>query len=221
MTGYIISFSFVSIIILIATILGKLKKVGIEGTRKLVHISVSNWWFIAMLYFVNPISASVVPFCFIIINYLSYKKQLFSAIERGEGKKDLGTVYYSVSLFLLVLLTFSLNKPEIGLLGILIMGYGDGFAALVGKKWGTKPLAFNKNKTVEGSITVFILSIIITFLILTYYYPQVSLNIALLISLSMGVFAFLIEALTPNGFDNLTLPLITSGIFYYIVNNLI
>lgn len=221
MAGYIISFSFVSIVILIATILGKFGKVKIEGTRKLVHISVSNWWFIAMYYFVNPIEASVVPFCFIIINYLSYKKQLFAAIERGEGKKDLGTVYYSISLFILVLLSFSLNKPEVGLLGILIMGYGDGFAALVGKKWGTKPLFLNKNKTFEGSLTVFIFSIIITFSVLKYYYPFISINLCLIISLILGVFSFLVEALTPNGFDNLTLPLLTSGVFYYIVQYLI
>jgi phytol kinase len=219
--GYITSFLFVFLVIGISTILEKLKLVGIEGSRKIIHIGVCNWWFIAMYFFDKPIKAAIVPACFIVINYISYKKNVFSAMERGEGSEDLGTVYYSISLFLLALWTFYLQKPEIGLLGILVMGYGDGFAALVGKKWGKTPIFLNKKKSVQGSLTVLIFSTIITLAIINYYYTSISLPNGILIGLAIGLLSTVVEAISPNGFDNLSLPLVSSVGFYGVVHYLI
>ncbi len=216
--GFVISFGFVFLIIGISTILEKLNVFEIEGSRKFIHIGVSNWWFLAMYFFLNPIEAALMPLCFIVINYISYKKKIFSAMERGEGRKDLGTVYYSISLLILALWTFYIEKPEVGLLGVLIMGYGDGFAALIGGKWGKTSIPFDKEKSLEGSLTVFFFSILITFLILSHSYTNISFTINILISLLMGVLATIIEGITPNGFDNLSLPIITSVVFFALTN---
>lgn len=216
--GFVISFGFVFLIIGISTILEKLNVFEIEGSRKFIHIGVSNWWFLAMYFFSNPIEAALMPLCFIVINYISYKKKIFSAMERGEGRKDLGTVYYSISLLILALWTFYIEKPEVGLLGVLIMGYGDGFAALIGGKWGKTSIPFDKEKSLEGSLTVFVFSILITFLILSHSYTNISFTINILISLLMGVLAAIIEGITPNGFDNLSLPIITSVVFFALTN---
>ncbi len=216
--GFVISFGFVFLIIGISTILEKLNVFEIEGSRKFIHIGVSNWWFLAMYFFSNPIEAALMPLCFIVINYISYKKKIFSAMERGEGRKDLGTVYYSISLLILALWTFYIEKPEVGLLGVLIMGYGDGFAALIGGKWGKTSIPFDKEKSLEGSLTVFFFSILITFLILSHSYTNISFTINILISLLMGVLAAIIEGITPNGFDNLSLPIITSVVFFALTN---
>lgn len=216
--GYAVSFGFVFLIIGISTILEKLNVFEIEGSRKFIHIGVSNWWFLAMFFFSDPIEAAIMPLCFIFINYISYKKNLFSAMERGQGKKDLGTVYYSISLLILALWTFYLEKPEVGLLGILIMGYGDGFAALVGGKWGRTSIPFDKEKSLEGSLTVFFFSIVITFLILSHSYANISIVSSIFISVFIGVLAAIIEGITPNGFDNLSLPLITSLVFFALTN---
>lgn len=215
--GFIVSFLFVFLVIGIATILEKASILGSEGSRKLIHIGVCNWWFIAIYYFEDPLMVAIVPACFVVINYVSYKKNVFTAMERGSGKEDLGTVYYAISLLILALWTFYIHKPIIGLLGILIMGYGDGFAAVVGKRWGNHPLPFNKNKSWEGSFTVFVFAFIITMLIVNVSFGVIDFMQGLLISMIIGIISAVIEAFTPYGFDNLTLPIGMSIVFYTLM----
>ena len=114
------------------------KKFGKEATRKYMHIMLSNWWIIAMIFFDNVIWASICPAIFIIVNFISYKYKLIKTMEREEND-GFGTVYYAISLLVLVIITFKvINKPWIGLCGVLVMGYGDGLAAIIGKKVNSK-----------------------------------------------------------------------------------
>lgn len=216
--GYIISFLFVFVVIGLATVFQKKGILMEEGSRKMIHIGVSNWWILAMIFFDSPWEASIVPLCFVAINYVSYKKQLFSAMERDGQKEDLGTVYYAVSLFLLAMWTFWMKRPEIGLLGILIMGYGDGFAAIVGKKFGRRKLPWNQKKTLAGSGMVFFFGAVITMIVLRLYYPQISGLECVWIGIIMGVLSFGVESVTPFGLDNLSLPILSSLMFYGLMN---
>ena len=52
--GIILSFIYVFIILGLSTLLQK-RGLSTEGSRKLVHIGVSNWWLIAMACFNNVI----------------------------------------------------------------------------------------------------------------------------------------------------------------------
>ncbi len=129
--GILTSYIFIGIIIMLAKLF---EKFGKEASRKFIHISLANWWFIAMYFFDNAIWASLVPLSFVIINYISYKKNLISVMER-ESQDGLGTVYYALSLLIISIFTFGIIKrPEIGLCSILIMGYADGLAAVIGKR---------------------------------------------------------------------------------------
>ena len=154
--GIICSFIFVAAVLGLSTYLSSRGIIKGEGSRKLIHIGVSNWWIIAMVFFDNPFFAALVPAIFIAINYISYKKQLIKAMERNGGKKDLGTVYYAVSLFILALLSFSeKGEPYIGAIGILVMGYGDGIAAVIGEKLGKIPLGPMKAvKTIKVTLGI-------------------------------------------------------------------
>ena len=98
---------------------------GAETSRKLVHILLSNWILLALAVYHSAWTACVLPACFILLNYISYRKGLFSAIEREENNTP-GTVWYAVSLFLLCLAGYSLGTPWIAACGMLAMGYGDG-----------------------------------------------------------------------------------------------
>ena len=161
--------------------------------------------------------AIIPPITFIILNYLSYRMNLLKAMERG-GNGNLGTVYFPISLLILVVLTFGvLKNPYIGAIGILVMGYGDGLAAVIGKAYGKHKFAFGKS--IEGSLAMFIISFIVVFV--------VSINIAsilvsLILALGVAAFATMIELLTPKGLDNLSVPLGSS--FYFLstfINSLI
>ncbi len=213
-SGILISIIFVFLIIGTASLMKKLNILSTEGSRKFIHIGVSNWWIIAMIFFDNNISAAIVPGLFVIINYISYKKQIFNAMERDGSKKDLGTVYYAISLLTLSLITFK-NKDfaYIGALGILIMGYGDGFAAIIGTKYGKhKFKIFGNDKSIEGSLAMFLCSFLVSIVILYMFNP---FNV-LLYSFILALLSTVLELLSPFGLDNLTVPL-GSAMFFYII----
>lgn len=212
--GIIISFLFVILLIVISSLLGKKKILSNEGTRKFIHIGVSNWWIIAMYYFDNKFYASVVPFVFIITNYLSYRFNIVKAMERVGERNSMGTVYFPISLFILVLISFGPSShPYIGALGILIMGYGDGFAAIAGKKYGSsKYYILGSEKSLQGTLTMFAVSAIVAFAVLSIYSPEGAFRNSALLALVATV----LESITPYGMDNLTVPILTT-LFYQLV----
>ena len=203
--GLIVSYVFIGIIIISAKFF---EKAGKEASRKYIHIMLSNWWFIAMFFFDSAIWASIGPISFIIINYLSYKKDLIKVMERDEENKDgLGTVYYALSLFLVVIFTFGIiHRPEVGLCAILIMGYGDGLAAVIGRS--VKSISYkvgNTTKTIAGSATMFFIS----FLIVAIFLASIQSDMWFLKSILLAISATVIEAVSIKGTDNITVPVFT------------
>lgn len=211
--GIMISLIFIVLIILSAKLV---EKAGKEASRKYIHIFLCNWWFIAMYFFIDAIWAAVVPFLFVIINYISYKKGIIDVMERNNEEDGLGTVYYAISLFVLAIVTFGIIKdPKIGLIGILVMGYGDGLAAIIGKKVKSKEYKVGKDttKTLAGSATMFFVTFILVsiFLIhIPFWYIK---------ALVASTIVTLIEAISIKGTDNITVPLVTSGIIYLLLHS--
>ena len=206
--GIVVSVIFMVIIFISAKVF---EKAGKEASRKYIHIMLSNWWIIAMVFFDNIFAAAFLPALFIVINYLSYKKGIIKVMEREEGaenKESLGTVYYAISLFILAIVTFGpLKNPLIGLCGIIVMGYGDGLAAVIGQAVNSPEYkVLGNKKTVAGSIAMFCVSLIVIAGFLQYnHVPNVALKSVLISVLLTGV-----EAASIKGTDNLTVPLITS-----------
>lgn len=190
--------------------------VGDEESRKLVHILLSNWILLAIAVYRSMWGACILPACFIPLNYLSYRKGFFSAIER-EKENTLGTVWYAVSLFLLCLVGYSLNMPWIAACGMLGMGYGDGLGALVGKHWGKLHFPnIHSSKSLEGTFTVMLFSGLTVWFVCEIYVPNLTPNFALHAALACSVPAAAIELFTPCGIDNLTLPLGISLIVFLL-----
>ena len=191
------SYLFVFGMIGLATLLTKVGLLNNEGGRKFIHIAVGNWMIVAALLFDDMILALIPPFTFIIINYLSYRFHWFKAMERTDSStKDLGTVYYAISLFVVVLADYRLfDDWTFSVLPILVLAYGDGLSAIVGTSLSSRKLV--GNKTLYGTLTMFVVSLIVAYVMIS------NLWIVLLI----GVAASLIELFSPKGIDNLTLPL--------------
>ena len=202
--GLVASYAFVALIILLAK---PFEKLGKEASRKFIHIMLANWWLIAMYFFENAIWASIAPITFIIINYLSYKKDLIRVMER-ENQDGLGTVYYAISLLLIAIYTFGIiNRPEIGLCASLIMGYSDGIASIVGKTIKSYEYKIgNTTKTLAGSLAMFIM----TFIILVFFLSKSGTDLFILKSLILSAILTIVEAISIKGTDNLTLPVIAT-----------
>jgi phytol kinase len=206
--GFVVSIIYIGLVIVSANVFAK---AGKEASRKYIHILLSNWWIIAMVFFKGPVVASILPGLFIIINYVSYKKDLIKVMERDEGeenKESLGTVYYAISLFVLALLTFGpLNNPFIGLCGIAVMGYGDGLAAVIGQAVNSPKYTFKgTTKSLAGSLAMFLVTLMIFAGYLWYMQaPYVAIKSILV---ALGITA--LEAVSIKGTDNLTVPLVTA-----------
>ena len=192
-----------------------------EVARKIVHIGVSNWFFIYYFCFTSSLWAIVGLGAFALINFFLTASGAFSAIFGKQAqKRSWGVVYYPLSL-ILVLILYELglgSKLDVGC-AILGMGYGDGLAALVGLKWGKKKLfegfagkaflgeTFSRSKkTVLGSVTMWVVVALIVFALKSF---SCGCSLALaFFSLLIGLVAAIFEAITPFGLDNISVPVV-------------
>ncbi|MDD4570746.1 MAG: DUF92 domain-containing protein [Tepidanaerobacteraceae bacterium] len=220
-TGVIISMIFVVLVLIASEVIRRIGSFSTEFTRKFIHIGVSHWWIVAMCYIKDIRYAIIPPIIFVLLNYFSYKKDLIKSMERGKDSSDLGTVYFPISLIILILLTWDggflgSDLKYLGALGALTMGYGDGFAAIIGQNFGSRKYkVFGNEKSLEGSIGMFLFSFMVTTIILS---NSIGLDINnVRISFVVAVIAALTEALTPFGFDNLTVPIISVFASYYLI----
>ena len=211
--GIIISFAYIASLMVAAKYFERFDK---EASRKFIHILLANWWLIAMAFFDNVIWAMVPPIAFVIINFASYKLNLIKVMERDKATEDsIGTVYFAASLIPLVILSFGVtHNPLIGLIGFFSMTYGDGFAALVGKSIKSKEYQiFGCMKTIAGSIAMFLLSWLITMAVFAY----ANVEMWVLKSILIAVVATILEAISIKGTDNLTVPIASSVIAYFMM----
>ncbi len=190
--GMIILIIYLIFCLLITKILYKKNYLNQNFSRKFLHILLSNIFLLLISFIDNLYLAISIPLCFIFINYLIHHYHLFQAIDRKED--HLGIVYYAISFFLIVLFSYLFGLKQEGALCILILGYGDGLAGLIGSTIGKHSLL---EKTWEGSITLFI-SVFLLCLIFSF---PVSFSFV------VATISMLIELLSKRGLDNLYLPL--------------
>ncbi|MFT8704378.1 DUF92 domain-containing protein [Bifidobacterium aquikefiricola] len=225
-----ISLAYILLVLGLATLVARIQGGRSEYSRKLVHILVGNWVFITP-FFTSLWAVALVPFTFIIVNALSIRFHFFKAMTREH--ENLGTVYYAFSMFALSSAAYLLGWKELAFIGLLTMAYGDGFASLVGGRWGKHhPFSFAREKSLEGSITVAVAAFLVTLACIalipelhsdlktTFYSWQygdsVSMRIfiaeSILIALATGIFAAFVELTGKHGCDNLSVPIAT-GLF--------
>ena len=214
--GIVVSYLYIGLAIIAAK---GFEKKGKEASRKFIHIMLGNWWIIAMYFFTNVWFAMFVPATFIIINYLSYKKGIIKVMERDE-QDGLGTVYYAVSLLILTIVSFGIFKqPALGLVPTLVMAYGDGLAAVIGKNIKSKRYKLGESKkSFAGSITMFIIS---SLLIGRYFFFNHSTIFWAsahwpVVSCLAGFAITGLEAVSGKGTDNITVPLSTLALLLLI-----
>ena len=215
--GILGSFALVFIVLGVAGLLLRTGLVSPGISRKVVHIGVSNWWLFAMAAIDALWAAAIGPVVFILFNSFSYARSLIPAMDIGAPKENLGTIYFPISLLTAVLLCYGGLFPlHAGAVGILVMGYGDGGAALFGTRFGRRSLrifGFQHTKTLAGSAAMLLISSSVTAAVAFFAQPEMRFPALLLIAVLTGLFAAGVELFTPRGIDNLTVPILTT-IFY-------
>ena len=186
-------------------------RINPEYSRKVIHIMLGNFYFIALLYFSDWYFACFGPFVFIFVNYFSVKYRYIKLmlrhnkkIKNGEIYYDYGTVYYAISLTIITIYSWKIKKPEIGLCPFLSMAFGDGFACVIGSSIKSPSIfIFESKKSLIGSFTMFF----ITFLIYNIFFWYYNINMGMIKAFFMGIISMLLEAISPYATDNLTVPI--------------
>jgi phytol kinase len=209
---------WIGLLLLVASLLNRFVQGNSELVRKVVHIGTGNvilfaWW-LHIPAFVG-VGASILAS---IVTLLSYSFPILPGIN-SVGRKSLGTFFYAVSIGVLVAWFWTINKPQYAALGILVMAWGDGLAALVGQKFGKHPYKIWENqKSWEGSGTMAVVSFIVSSLI--FLSIQGNNWQTWLVSLIVAILATTLEAFSVYGIDNLTVPLGSAALGFFLMEYL-
>lgn len=182
---------------------GKKLRMQPETIRKWIHIAVGHWVFLALAWMEHWYVAITPLLFFTLINWITLK--------RGTGRMNqvervsYGTVYYPMALALLVLFFFE-QEPMALVAGSMVLAWGDGLAALVGKRFGKTFYTRGKiRRSFEGSIAMFLASfLVLTVTFLLYEEPA---WLAVSYGFLLANIAALIEAVSYRDTDNLLIPL--------------
>jgi dolichol kinase len=195
-----------------------------ELFRKLLHfIAFSS--VIVMIYAAkNWISASLVPVFIIMLMYpglsLAEKDKRFTELvverRKGELKSSLLQLFGTIALIITISWGF-LGHKELAVAAILMWGFGDAAAALIGKRFGKhKVLRFkhvDHKKSWEGTAAMSIVAFAfgIASLMIIGNIPIVYCVIAVIIAAPL---AAITELVTKNGYDTVTVPIVCTCTLY-------
>jgi phytol kinase len=214
-----IAFFYLLCVSLLAEGIHRFTKANPEVVRKIVHIGTGNIillaWFLKIPMWIG-VAASIF---FSAIAFLSYYLPILPSIN-GVGRKSLGTFFYAVSIGILVAWFWTLQLPQFAAIGILVMTWGDGLAALIGQRYGKHPyLLWDMRKSWEGSFTMGIASFLVTLIILLV--TQGSSWQIWLISSVVAIIATALEAFSKYGIDNLTVPICSAAVGFFLSQSLV
>jgi phytol kinase len=208
---------FVGAIVLTAELVHRYGNVQPEQVRKIVHIGTGNviliaWW-LHLPAWVGITSAILAAIAALVSYYLPILPGVNSV-----DRQSLGTFFYAVSIGIVTAVFWPLKLPYFGAIGILIMSWGDGFAAIIGQRFGRHPYQiFGNKKSWEGTLTMFAISYgIITIILVSV---QGNMWQSWLVGIPVSIAVTAIESISQFGLDNLTVPLISSALTYLLTRS--
>lgn len=179
-----------------------------EFFRKSIHMISA---FVPLLYFYSPQMVMTGLLFITLIYFISEvlrardinlpiisKITILASRTRDEGNIVLGPITLSIGIFL----AFTMFDYRTATIAIFALSFGDGVASLFGKIIGGIKIPLTFGKTISGSMSAFIVLVII------YLLCGMNITQSILISL----FATIVEAIPSADFDNLILPVFV-GLF--------
>lgn len=203
-------YTYILFIIFISSRLDRYLPISQKASRKFLHMMIGNLPFI-IPFFTSTIYPVLVAAPFILVTFLASPYSPFENISKrlkglsdttGEGH-HLGLVFYAVSYTLLAI--FFASKPYVMAAGILPMAYGDTAASMIGERYGRRKYKFIADKSVEGSLAMFLASFLSFTIGLIFFSALYPFSVFENILPALAV-AALVEGVSPMGFDNLTVP---------------
>lgn len=194
-----------------------------EVNRKLIHIMVGCCVVFTPYYFISYKPLIWFAFLYTAIDFIAVQTGKLKSMH-GVGRISYGTVFFPLSTLILLIL-FWKNHPLVFMISMLIMSLPDAFAAIVGENLRNahRYKLASDEKSIEGSIIMFLSSFICTIITLLLFGEQYSLNIPISTVIWIGgitaAIATPLEALSSKGSDNLTVPLGSAFIIHFMLSH--
>ncbi len=181
--------------------------------RKVVHIGTGNVLLIAWWLHIPTWLCVTAGVTFSAIALASHYTNILPMIH-DVGRKTYGVFYYALSITILVVFLWD-SHPQYAVIGVMVMSWGDGMAALIGKRFGKHSFVHLGNKrSLEGSFAMFVTSLIVMIGILGITHSIHTRDIT--IAIPVAAIAALLEAYSPGGTDNISVPLSSAALSYVL-----
>jgi len=186
----------------------KRQKLSKEMSRKFIHV-VAGVTVAFLPYVMSFHEIAWLSLLFIAVMLISKKANVFSAIHEVK-RSTYGEVYFPFAILLTALL---FPRKELYVYGLLVMAISDGFASIIGQKYGKhKYSIFGTSKSYVGSGVFFVTALAIGSVVLASL-TSISILAAVMMSLISGALLTVVEAGLSRGLDNLAIPLLAACLF--------
>jgi len=198
-------------------------------SRKVIHMGTGPLFVLCWLLFTDDAGArflaALVPLAitaqfFLVGSGILHDESAVKAMSRTGDRREIlrGPLYYGIAFVVLTIL-FWTHTPT-GMVALMLMCGGDGLADILGRRMGNTKLPWSRNKSLSGSIAMFVGGFIFSWLILGVYVaagyfpgPWLSyLPVILIISIA----GTLVESLPFKDIDNITVTLTAVALGYLL-----
>lgn len=236
--GAIVAMIYVKVIISLLEKLVDSGKLSSDLSRKIIHIAAGS--FIWIWLFMNTSDKALFSYMLnITVPFLFFLTFIYKGMKGSSDDPDVktmtrtgdprelmkGPLYFTI---VMMVAGTALYGSYAGMFMMAIVGWGDGIAPYIGKRWGNRKYkTLGREKTLEGSLGVLLFSIagcLIFYILLGIIgsmdfgtnsiilaNPGENIDIAfiLIVIIILGVVAMVIEAFSPSDLDNLLIPVST------------
>ena len=186
-----------------------------EYIRKFAHVGAGAIAFFAPVFFSShwPLLLLAIIFSAVLLTsrHLGWLPSLHLTEQRGQGY-----ILFLWAVYLVFLLAEGHNLMFQA--PVLVLTVGDTAAALIGQRYGrTRYRVSGSTRTLEGTLG-FVITTWLSVLILLLATADMPLLQSAFLSLVVAFIASVVEALTPKGLDNLSIPTVTFFLVVALLN---
>lgn len=200
--GYVLSFAYMTLVMLIGEVLNRKFRIEKELSRKISHLLSSGCWVICY-FFSGPTYHTVIinAAALVLVAIAEFSGKLkFS--ERGESVKGYGMVFFCFSTLVAMCITVFAYPQLFATTGVAYycLALGDGLAPIGKRIAGKYNLTVFGKKSLAGMIVVFTVSSLVALTFSCIF----GLGYDALFIISLGALASVTELIGSNGTDNIT-----------------
>jgi phytol kinase len=202
------------LLLALVELLERMGRVDAEYTRKIAHVGAGVIYYFAPLLFPThwPMLCLAIVFTslFVLSRHLGFLASLHPA-----SRHSIGELIYPCSIYLVFLL--SEGNSLLFQIPVLVLAISDALAALVGQRFGRLRFQIMGNtRSLEGSLAFAVTAFLIVLVPLLLSTPIEGLQ-AVAFAASIAVAVTIVEATSPKGMDNLSIPIAT----LFLLDNLL